>query len=265
MDTSDGYQILLDVRPVRTPTGSILVIPGSKPLLAAAIALEWDLLTTTRQASKQHFIPLTSLVARAEHIGESEKNGDFQVRKEMVEVMMRYLDTDTALCWAPEDNTPGAGAQHSTSGLRTLQKQSASNLIGFLTSRLWPGIEIHHVGETGSIIPASQPQATKDVIRGWISELPAYELAGLERATLAGKGLLAAARLIAEWSPSFRHLRMNDSEDDGRFGAEQAAEAASLEVRWQTERWGEVEDTHDVEREDLTRQLGSVIVLVSGK
>jgi ATP synthase F1 complex assembly factor 2 len=42
-----------------------------------------------------------------------------------------------------------------------------------------------------------------------------------------------------------------------------AAQAASLEVLHQTEQWGEVEDTHDVEKEDLRRQLGSVILLVS--
>jgi ATP synthase F1 complex assembly factor 2 len=52
--------------------------------------------------------------------------------------------------------------------------------------------------------------------------------------------------------------------DAGRFGIEEAAEASSLEVRWQTGQWGEVEDTHDVEKEDLRRQLGSAILLVSG-
>jgi ATP synthase F1 complex assembly factor 2 len=28
--------------------------------------------------------------------------------------------------------------------------------------------------------------------------------------------------------------------------------------------WGEVEDTHDVEKEDLRRQLGGVVLLVGG-
>ncbi len=55
-----------------------------------------------------------------------------------------------------------------------------------------------------------------------------------------------------------------DRSGESRFGIEQAAEACSLEVRWQTGMWGEVEDTHDVEKEDLRRQFGSVILLVSG-
>jgi len=29
--------------------------------------------------------------------------------------------------------------------------------------------------------------------------------------------------------------------------------------------WGEVEDTHDVEKEDVKRQYGSVVLLVSGE
>jgi ATP synthase F1 complex assembly factor 2 len=52
--------------------------------------------------------------------------------------------------------------------------------------------------------------------------------------------------------------------DASRFGIEEAAHASSLEVSWQTVQWGEVEDTHDVEKEDLKRQLGSAIILVGG-
>lgn len=86
-----------------------------------------------------------------------------------------------------------------------------------------------------------------------------------------------AARLVGEWS---EYLNGNRGEDlkggdtggkvqeegsaGGRFGIEEACEACSLEVRWQTGRWGEVEDTHDVEREDLRRQFGSVVLAVSG-
>lgn len=105
--------------------------------------------------------------------------------------------------------------------------------------------------------------------------LPAYELAALERGVLASKSLLVAARLLVEWSEEFRHLQQNtdsqstavgEGEEEGgkRFGIEEAAEACSTEVKWQTRMWGEVEDTHDVDKEDLRRQLGSVVVLVSG-
>lgn len=97
--------------------------------------------------------------------------------------------------------------------------------------------------------------------------LSPWDLAGLERATLAGKSLLVGVRLLVEWSESFRATQQwGQSEERGetRFGIEAAAEACSLEVRWQTGRWGEVEDSHDVEKEDLRRQFGSVIVVVGG-
>jgi ATP synthase mitochondrial F1 complex assembly factor 2 len=146
--------------------------------------------------------------------------------------------------------------------LRSIQKKTAQPIISFLTEKVWPGVEIVPVLDSDSIVPRSQPQMTKDVIRGWVSGLPAFELAGLERGVLAGKGLLGAVRLLVEWSTELGHVR--DETAEHKFGIEEAARAASLEVDWQTGMWGEVEDTHDVEKEDVRRQLGSVILLVSG-
>ena len=99
--------------------------------------------------------------------------------------------------------------------------------------------------------------------------LNAWELVGLERAVLAGKSLCVGARLICEWGESFADIRKalghgGSSEKIKRFGVEEAARACSLEVAWQTGRWGEVEDTHDVEKEDLRSQFGSAVLIVSG-
>ena len=128
-------------------------------------------------------------------------------------------------------------------------------------------MELNPTLDDGSILPKSQPAATRAVIKGWMAGLPPWELVGLERAALAGKSLCVAARLICEWSEYLRANDMGEQGDGngvGRFGIEEAAEACSLEVRWQTGRWGEVEDTHDVEREDMRRQFGSVVLIVSG-
>ena len=269
MNALEGYQILLDGRPVRTPAKNVLTVAKNKSQLASAIALEWDLLTTGHQALKNHFIPLTSLVSRAEGIRDADQARDASIREDIVQLLMTYLDTDTALCWAPrsahQEQRPEDGSSGKDTSLRHLQKESATRLISFLTHRVWPGVEIQYVAEGDGIVPASQPRGTKDVIRGWINELEPYELTGLERAAIAGKSLLIAARLVAEWSAELRHARLDGHEGPiRRFGAEEAAEAASLEVRWQTGMWGEVEDTHDVEKEDLLRQFGSVVLLISG-
>jgi ATP synthase F1 complex assembly factor 2 len=68
---------------------------------------------------------------------------------------------------------------------------------------------------------------------------------------LAGKSLLDAVRLLVEWSTELAYLR--DNAAGAKFGVEEATKAASLEIDWQTGIWGEVEDTHDVDKEDVRR------------
>lgn len=273
-----GYSVHLDHRPVRTPiTKSVLPIPSSKPHLATAIALEWDHLTSAQQALKGHNIPLTSLASRAIHIqmedAEQKKSGALsKARDEVVQVMLRYLDTDTLLCWAPErslyDGSADAeltAAEKRQGNLRDMQVRVAQDIIGHLTSTVWPGVTIQPVLDNDSIVPVAQPQETRDVIRGWLSGLPAYELAGLERAVLATKSLCVGTRFLIDWAEAFQDLHSDAvAEGKKRFGIEEAAEACSLEVSSQKAVWGEVEDSHDVENEDLRRQLGGVILLVGG-
>ena len=281
--TDGAHVVHLDQRPVRTPIPkSILPIPSSKPHLATAIALEWDHLTSAQQALKGHNIPMTSIASRAIDIeiqdAEINKSGSdemSQARADVVKMLLRYLDTDTLLCWAPEKSPYDGNADADAPGvaqiesrketLRQRQIRVAQDIIGHLTTTVWPGVSVNPVLEEDSIMPASQPQETKDVIRGWLSGLPAYELAGLERAVLATKSLCVGTRLLIDWAEAFRDVHKDSiAKGNKRFGIEEAAEACSLEVSWQTAMWGEVEDSHDVEKEDLRRQLGSVILLVGG-
>jgi ATP synthase F1 complex assembly factor 2 len=203
---------------------------------------------------------MTSLAARAVDVAQADANGKTNVREDIIKMLMRYLATDTLLCWAPEKNEHVAHTD--TASLRKLQIELATPIISYLTTRVWPGVEIKPILAPDSILPLSQPEMTKNVVRGWLLGLPAFELAGLERAVLASKSLLVGVRLIHEWGEAFAHER--DTADAARFGVEEAAQAASVEVTWQTQQWGEVEDTHDVEKEDLRRQLGSAVLLVAG-
>jgi chaperone required for assembly of F1-ATPase len=262
----EGLQVHLDRRPVRTPTKAILHVPHHKTHLATAIALEWDQLLSAQQSLKTHYIPLTSLTSRALDIEDSDAastRGEEEVslRQGIVDMTIKYLGTDTLLCWVPAVNIHSPNPSQAET-LRDVQIRTATAIIAHLTTRVWPGVEIVPVLADDSIVPASQPRTTQEVIKGWVAGLPAYELAGLERAVLATKSLLVAVRLLADWSPELR--KTSGGADGKRFGIEDAAEACSLERNWQTGQWGEVEDTHDVEKEDLRRQLGSVVLLVSG-
>lgn len=272
----NNHTVHLDTRPVRNPTTKTpLLIPPSKPHLATALALEWDLLVSAQQATRSHLIPITSMSSRAhtlsiEDAGDEHSASSGQgIRYDIVNTLLRYLDTDTLLCWAPPPPTDAKPGD----SLRNLQIRTARPILAYLTQRVWPGVELKPTLDDGSILPKSQSPVTRAVIRGWMAGLPAWELVGLERAVLASKSLCIAARLVCEWS-EYLKLDMGPSSTDGegeeqqirgeRFGIEEADEACSLEVRWQTGRWGEVEDTHDVEKEDLRRQFGSVVLVVSG-
>ena len=208
-EVPEGYQIFLDARPIRSPSKSILTVPKSKPHLAHAIAIEWDLLVTAQQALKNHNIPMTSMVSRAQDMIEADERGDTRIRDDLVKVMMRYLDTDTLLCWAPEHNIhEGSHAgldmdreeQRSGESLRSLQMKSAREIVSYLNTSIWPGVEIKEVLDEESILPQKQTEVTRSIISGWVAGLPAYELAALVRAKLASKILLIATRLLVELS-----------------------------------------------------------------
>ncbi|CAF9928587.1 ATP synthase complex assembly protein atp12 [Imshaugia aleurites] len=270
-DDEKNHLVNLDTRALRNPTTKQpLTIPRSKPHLATALALEWDLLVSVQQATRSHLIPLTSISARAHVLGLEDGENQHAAssgtgtRYDIVNTLLRYLDTDTLLCWAPAP-TPANPSDKDGRGesLRDLQVRTAKPILSYLTQNVWPGVELKPTLDDGSILPASQPAATRAVIKGWMAGLPAWELVGLERAVLASKSLCIAARLVCEWS-EYLNLGYTKEEAAGRFGIEEAAKACSQEVIWQTGRWGEVEDSHDVDKEDLRRQFGSVILVVSG-
>ncbi|KAH6697233.1 ATP12 protein [Plectosphaerella plurivora] len=278
----DGdLEVHLDARPLRHPvTKAIVRIPATKKHLASALAIEWDHLVSAQQATRQHLIPLTSLVCRALDIEADDAaaakggardadapvpfsstggEGDATIRSQIATTLLRYLDTDSLLCWAPPagefDPVNEAGES-----LRQVQERISNEVTGFMAQHVWKGHELVPVLDEGSIMPRKQSAGAREAVKVWIESLGPWELAGLERGALAGKSLVTASRLVAAWSEHGAGVRV----DGEVFGVEEAARATSLEVSWQTGRWGEVEDTHDVEKEDLKRQMGSVVLLVSG-
>ncbi|KAL2269595.1 hypothetical protein VTJ83DRAFT_1779 [Remersonia thermophila] len=289
-EVDGSLQIHLDSRPLRHPTTKAIVrLPVTKPNLAHAIAVEWDALTSAQQATKQHRIPLTSLTCRALDIAADDAAAApapaaaaatptspsrppypaTPLRTTIAALLLRYLDTDSLLIFSP----PRSPIDPSLPSLHETQRAAYAAAVGALTAPreqggLWPGLDVRPVDDGSSIMPRPHPPETREAVRRWIAHaLSPFELAGLERATLAGKSLLAAARLVAEWSEqgAGRSPSWSSSEAEAqRFGVEEAARAVSLEVDYQTKQWGEVEDTHDVEREDVRRQFGSVVLLVSG-
>ena len=274
----DGtYTVHLSGRPLKHPMlKAPLPIPQSKLHIATAIALEWDLLTSAQDALRSHLIPITSLAARAHSILMEDADGISSIRDEIVANLIRYLDTDTLLSWSPSPGTATTTPFSSAASfgepdtpkdtLRDIQIKTATPILEYLSTYLWPGVKLQPTfSSPESIMPTPQHRTTVAVIKGWMTGLSAWNLAGLERAVLAGKSLCIAARLVGEWGEDavLGSAEWRGETPGKRFGIEEAAEASSLEVRWQTDQWGEVEDSHDVEKEDLRRQFGMVVLCVT--
>ncbi|KAK2460595.1 hypothetical protein APHAL10511_007065 [Amanita phalloides] len=174
---------------------------------------------------KPHALPLTSLAARAiDAFKEKETRTDIHAS------LLRYLDTDT-ICFY----------QDHPSHLVDLQTKHWDPLHEWMQKTYDVKIQ-----NTNSIIFNSQSDETKQKLRKVLEGLDQWELAAMERATMTTKSFIIALALVKRY-----------------IGPEEASSAAHVEVNSQIERWGEVEDTHDVDYHDVRRQLGSVACLIS--
>ncbi|KAL9938749.1 hypothetical protein V8E36_002468 [Tilletia maclaganii] len=179
-----------------------------------------------RVVLKPHALPLTSLVARAIDGMSSEA-----ARKEICEGLMNYLDTDTILFHEDEPHQ-----------LVRLQEERWAPLLEWASTHFNQPIEVYT-----SLFNTAQPSSTRQALLSHILKLDPLRLAAFERAVLSSKSFLIALGLL-----------------EGKLSVEDAGRAAEVEVASQIERWGEVEDTHDVDFHDIRRQLGSVSIIFMG-
>ncbi|KAJ6546535.1 hypothetical protein DFH09DRAFT_1249088 [Mycena vulgaris] len=138
-------------------------------------------------------------------------------------MLLPYLDTDT-ICFY-QDYPPQ---------LVDLQTEHWDPLLSWARSTF--DVELNTFD---SLLFNSQPDETKSKMDKVLSTFDHWEMAAMERATYTTKSFIIALALVR------KHLTV-----------EQASLAAQVEVASQIQRWGEVEDTHDVDFHDVRRQLG---------
>ncbi|KAF7304660.1 Nt-Gln-amidase domain-containing protein [Mycena kentingensis (nom. inval.)] len=168
----DSYTVLLDNRPLKTPSGNLLLLPPNKALVATLVAAEWDHQNTVL---KHHALPMTSLVSRA-----IDSLGDPEISTEVQKSLLRYLDTDT-ICFHQDHPRP----------LVELQDKHWIPLLAWARSTY--GVELT---TSDSVLFNSQPDATKSRLKQVLSTLNQWEIAGMERATYTTKSLLIALALV---------------------------------------------------------------------
>ncbi|KAI0956818.1 hypothetical protein AcW1_005405 [Taiwanofungus camphoratus] len=204
--------------------------PGGKPLL---IPKNKRLVATLIAAEwenqetllKPHALPMTSLASRA--IDGFTEEG---TRSEVRGLLLKYLETDT-ICF--HQTEPPA--------LVSLQKAHWDPILDWARSTFTVDIQT-----SDSVLMGSQPQETLNKFEEVMSEFDPWEMAAMERSTYTSKSFLIALALVKR-----------------QITVEQAALASHVEVNSQIERWGEVEDSHDVDYHDVRRQLGSGACLLS--
>ncbi|OBZ75918.1 ATP synthase mitochondrial F1 complex assembly factor 2 [Grifola frondosa] len=191
------------------------------------VGIEQPSINTPAQETllKPHALPMTSLASRA-----IDAFGEEKTHKEVRAQLLQYLETDT-ICYHADE--PAA--------LVSLQEKHWKPLLDW--SRSTFDIEIN---VSDSFLFSSQPPDTLRKLDEVMSKFDQWEMAAMERSTYTSKSLLIALALVKR-----------------QITVEQAALAAHVEVNSQIARWGEVEDTHDVDFHDIRRQLGSASCLLS--
>ncbi|KAH7910648.1 hypothetical protein BJ138DRAFT_1152421 [Hygrophoropsis aurantiaca] len=174
---------------------------------------------------KPHALPMTSIASRA-----IDALSDETTRKEVQAALLNYLETDT-VCFHHDDPPQ----------LVELQHKYWDPLLDWARSTFGVDIQVFT-----SILAHSQPRETRDKFNAVLAEMDPWELAVMERVTYLTKSFIISLALIKH------HLT-----------AEQASLAAQVEVSSQIQRWGEVEDSHDVDFHDIRRQLGSAACLLT--
>ncbi|KND03302.1 ATP synthase complex assembly protein ATP12 [Spizellomyces punctatus DAOM BR117] len=169
---------------------------------------------------KSYSLPLTSIIVRS-----IDGLSDEATRQGVIDNLLRYVHTDS-ICYY----------QDYPDSFVKLQDEHWRPLMAWMKEEY--GLDIK---TTNGILSIRQPEEVVTKLRSILEDFDLITLAAFEKAVLSSKSFIVALALVRR-----------------RITVEDAAKAARLEVLHQIDRWGEVEDSHDVDREDLTRQLGAV-------
>lgn len=212
---SDGWQIELDGRPVKTFGKADLVLPTEA--LANAVAAEWD-------AQAERIDPASMPLTRFVNVAIDRTP---ETRETLADEVMKYTETDL-VCHLAEGPTE----------LRERQEASWRPL------RDWAGRElgILLVPVEGIIAPA-QPDASKQAARDHALSLDDFRLTALGWATsLYGSAILALAveRGEIDAEDAFERSRIDEAWQIEQWGEDEEAMAATESRRRDAQALGQL-------------------------
>jgi chaperone required for assembly of F1-ATPase len=164
----DGYAVLLDNRPVKTPhSRSPLVVPTRE--LAEAAAAEWDSQGDTVEPAT---MPVTAIASTALDL-------DAQ-RDELVAAIARHGETDPVCYWVTEPTQ-----------LRTWQQTYWQPLLDWLALNYDARLNV-----TTGLLPISQPPDATKALSDAVAARNRFQLAALSSAVAATSSLVIALALM---------------------------------------------------------------------
>ena len=193
--------------------------------LAHAVAAEWEWQETSKPAL--HSMPLMSLAATAIDQPKS--------RDKVIENLLRYLHTDSALC----RYEPGPISQRQALAFDPLVKFIKQGGLGVGVGD-WSNLYA-----SDSIFGAPQDDQVSDAARGLLLSLDPWRLAAVEQLVYGGKSLVLAFCILK-----------------GKVELKEALHLVRLEENIQAEEWGEVEAGHDLDKADMGTRVAASIVLL---
>lgn len=165
--TPDGFAILLDGRPVRTPAGHPLLLPGRA--LAEAIAAEWE---AQGELIRPPTMPLTQLASTAlDRVGPE--------RPAILGQLIAYAGTDL-LCYRTDH----------PADLRARQEHDWQPLLDWAAERLAAPLVV-----TAGLLAVSQPAAAIEALAAHLDRQDLWSLTAIQAVTAATGSLLLALAL----------------------------------------------------------------------
>ncbi|KAJ2472034.1 chaperone, partial [Coemansia sp. RSA 2320] len=146
---------------------------------------------------------------------------------DVIATLLRYFHTDSACL---HDASPRA--------LVALQQTHYAPILAW--ARAAYGIDIH---VTADLFALRQTPEAAEALRARLALFSPLKLAALEKATMTAKSLLIGLALV-----------------ERRISAECAAQAAQVEADAQTQRWGALENAHDIDNAALRQTLAASAV-----
>lgn len=259
----NNYLLTMDSKPVKTSMGNDLIIPSNKPLLAMLLMNEWRSLTDSK--IKPYDLPLTSLTSRcidlekayssinnsslsdAEKITKEEemitKLGCTK-KEELYPQLLRYLDTDTLVCLSPLHEFEGKLRKEQDLTYLPIIEKFEKFLAKFHDNK---PVKIRILdGQTDGFRSNIQPKETQEAVTKFLDSLKIWELVVLEKCVLSSKSFILGWLLLVKHDKTFEKIDQS---------VQDIIRLSNLEIVYQTDRWGEVEDTHDVDKRDNVRKL----------